>query len=413
MNYTGMLICDECDNKINVRVGASNKRFYILSFVCNGCGSPIYIKISDGRVNDIDGAHVIAPIKPFDEGIDFVDLHIDFPVRLNNVYSPGITTFIRSSMSISNDNMLVHKSRISDLNGFSFYCSDLKKAINYYIKGKDELYRKKINYIFNAMNIEEFSFKEPIEKYFSIYKFIGIAFSAFFDRNEVVASCVNYEKAIKEMSEKSSKSLDDYIVFLNESGFLKNAQFDCLKIYPLIMKYEILFRAALFLDFDSTDECLNVPHRVSALEFNDVKDLYKDIVEVFSRQLVIVAGINNILKRGDFDKFLDSKKVSSLNGFADFSVGSKPNFLDDLWCDIDIFSCDNKLRNAIAHCKVSYDEITQEIVYFPSKEGVRKEKSQSISFLSFSRKLLLIFREMHKLNHLIKSIYIYSCQDQL
>ena len=68
---------------------------------------------------------------------------------------------------------------------------------------------------------------------------------------------------------------------------------------------------------------------------------------------------------------------------------------------------DNHLRNAIAHYKVEYDDVTQIITYYPKREGIKQEKKEEIYFLDFMRKLLMSYREMHKLHQLIKCLYYY------
>ena len=68
---------------------------------------------------------------------------------------------------------------------------------------------------------------------------------------------------------------------------------------------------------------------------------------------------------------------------------------------------DNQLRNSIAHVKAEYDDVSQKLTYFPRREGIKQEKSEEMYFLDFSRKILLAYREMHKLNHLIKCLFVF------
>ena len=53
------------------------------------------------------------------------------------------------------------------------------------------------------------------------------------------------------------------------------------------------------------------------------------------------------------------------------------------------------------------DEVSQIITYYPKREGMKQERKESIYFLDFMRKLLYVYREMHKLHHLIKCLYYY------
>lgn len=138
---------------------------------------------------------------------------------------------------------------------------------------------------------------------------------------------------------------------------------------------------------------------------------------MFSRQLILLAGLNNLLHRGDHNEFEPSLKVTrrneprreavSLNAFADADLGTKLQFIDKCFYKIDETAIDNRLRNGIAHYKYEYKESTQVITYYPFKEGMNREKAQEITFIEFIRKSLLLFREVHNLNHLIKTTLYY------
>jgi hypothetical protein len=128
-----------------------------------------------------------------------------------------------------------------------------------------------------------------------------------------------------------------------------------------------------------------------------------------SRQLVLIAGINNLLLRGDHNKFKDVGKNTpkNLDKFADVPYGLKKDHLDECWYSIDEGVMDNQLRNSIAHYKAEYNVITQVITYFPRKEGIKQEKEETIYFMDFMRKTLLSYREMHSMHQLIKCLFNY------
>ncbi len=121
------------------------------------------------------------------------------------------------------------------------------------------------------------------------------------------------------------------MAFLQEmvdKKFLRTLQSDCLKIYKGIFAAELPLRPALFLDLDSSHIHGITAMRVSSQDFEGYREVYKDMAEVLSRQLVLVAGINNLLKRGDHNKFASrmskaGKELApnSLNTYADVSLG--------------------------------------------------------------------------------------------
>ena len=67
-------------------------------------------------------------------------------------------------------------------------------------------------------------------------------------------------------------------------------------------------------------------YRVSSHDFEEIKDLYKDISGVLSRQLVLIAAVKNLEKRGDHNSFApvgNMKASTSLNQYADVAFGHK------------------------------------------------------------------------------------------
>lgn len=100
-------------------------------------------------------------------------------------------------------------------------------------------------------------------------------------------------------------------------------------------------------------------------------------------------------------------ELKSLNSFANVDLGNKIGFLDDCFYRIDMDAIDNKLRNGIAHYKYEYKESTQMVTYYPRKEGMLREIYHEISFMEFMRKSLLLFREVHSVNHIMKSLLFF------
>ena len=149
---------------------------------------------------------------------------------------------------------------------------------------------------------------------------------------------------------------------------------------------------------------------LESADFNTYKDLYKDIIEILARQLILVAGVNNIIHRGNSNTFkvISGAALSSLEKFAGKTLSDKFKYLDDCWYSIDKEVIDAGVRNAIAHNNVQYDEIKQEITYYPEGGGIEQTVGHTLYFLDFMRMVLVLFREMHNLHHLIKCFFYYE-----
>ena len=99
---------------------------------------------------------------------------------------------------------------------------------------------------------------------------------------------------------------------------------------------------------------------------------------------------------------------ASLDDFAKIDLGRKLSFIDDTWYELQDGTADNQLRNAIAHYRTEYDDIGQVITYYPRKDGLEASGPRTMSFLEFMRRVLIAYREMHRLHHLIKALFYYQ-----
>ena len=335
----------------------------------------------------------------------FVDLHLDFPVSFDK-YVMGQTPFMKAAARCGLENMQIHKRRMDFLNEITEKTNQIKGVIRLYRANKEKLYRKKVLEFLG----EEINCKKKIDQNYVLYHFLERCFMPFNDPENNLKTVEGYTDKLVDLSRNSGSEFESFLVELIESSFLKNLQDDCLQLYPRILKFELALRPALFLDFDKTYESTSIAYRVSTHDFEEIKDLYKDICEVLSRQIVLIAGINNLDKRRNHNSFANltnDKTPTTLADFSNVPFGRKISLIDDPWHKIDKNVADNQLRNSIAHFKAEYDESTQLLTYFPTLEGIKQEKSEKMYFLDFTRKVLLAYREMHKLNHLIKCLYVF------
>jgi hypothetical protein len=410
MNINMTVVCETCDQPTNCRIGMSNRDEQPFHFCCQTCGSPIDITIRKDRGGDLVGAHQLIPdLYPFDDKTNFVDLHLDFPVSFEK-YVIGLTPFMRAAQRTHDDGMMIHRGRLNFLNEelpqFRFFALILKL----YIAGKLTPFKMSLKRNFNIVVKSD----KPEDINAALYKLITDVMMPFAypwqDRETVDL----FKEVIDELGHDHKAATESFMKEMIDTAFLKNLQFACMGIYPKILDAELPLRPVLFLDFDEEFRNNPIPMRISNAAFENHKDLYKDISEIISRQYVLVAGINNLLKRGNHDTFKPGVGLASsgkdftpknLHVFADVPFGHKLRFIDDPWFDFADDGADNQLRNAIAHYKADYDEITQTVTYYPRKEGIKQERAETMSFLQFMRQLLISYREMHRLHHLIKCLF--------
>jgi len=330
------------------------------------------------------------------------------------VYIPGLTPWFASlnqldkatggdrekSLQLS----MFHSARLNILNELYPKSEDLKRVIKLYHGASKQLFQKRA-----AEFLEEEQAQSTLQEDLNatLYRVIAKVFFPF----------VVHEHG-KEISEELPKLLygldrEQLASFVNDifdSGFLATLQKDCLRIYPRIFDAEIPFRPALFLDFFENELSELVAGRVSSQDFFSLKDLYKDILEIIARQIVLVAGINNLYHRGNFNSFkaIDGGTLSSLQKLSEKTLSEKFKYLDDCWYRLAVNDFNLGLRNAVAHNNIDYKSQTQTVTYYPEGGRLAATEGKDMSFLAFMRSLLLAFREMHNLHHVIKSLLYYK-----
>lgn len=412
MNINMTLECDTCGEPTNCRIGMSNRQEQRLRFCCPDCSAPIDLVFGLKKGGGITGAHRIEGNQPFDAETNFVDLHLDFPVSFEP-YVMGHTPFMVAARRIGFEELQLHSARLNTLNAEHEQFPKFKTLLKLYAASKITPFKMNAQKTFGVPTKSDL----PQDLNATLYRVIANVMRPFAmpRANEDVVTL--YMNMLGGVWKQAPVAAEAFLRDIIDSGFLKKLQLDCLEIYPRILAAELPMRPALFLDFDEEYHSEPIPMRVSIDEFETYKDLYKDICEIVARQLVLVAGLNNLQKRNDHNAFKPNIGLAksgkdrtpvSLDAFADVNFGDKLNFIDDPWYKFDDEAADNQMRNAIAHYKTDYDEITQKIMYFPRKEGMKEEKSEETSFLDFMRRILIAYREMHGLHHLVKCLFFYE-----
>ena len=403
MNFNQRFECNTCNSLVDCRIGMSNRDVQPIMFACPSCGEGININLAEGEGWKITGAKSIEFKGPFTNEYPFIDLHLDFPVTFDK-YVMGETPFMKAHSRIGHENFRIHNARLTALNFLYPKIDDLKRTFRLYGKNSKlfgQLCKSKFEVELRSDKAEDLNL--------ALYSVIAKVFFPFSMPKENADSVELHLKTIHCALKENKDSFESFIAEINDANFMKNIQSDCLNIYPQILAGELAFRPALFLDFDENYDKELVAFRVSTHDFQMYKDLYKDISEIMSRQLVLVAGLNNLIHRGDCNLFKDAGKNTpkSLNNYADLPYGFKVMHLDDPWYTISDGSVNNHLRNSIAHVKADYDDITQVITYYPKKEGIKKDKPETIYFLDFMRNILISYREMHRMHQLNKCLLNY------
>lgn len=419
MNTCIVLICDVCAQDIDCRIGYSNRTIQPLRFVCPHCDTPLAITLDISEAPKSKFSYTACrpsdnqPAGPFVGDNPFVDLHLDFPVKFGKYVlgdTPWFASMRQVEEAIGGDRIKAfemsqwHGRRLDVLNELCKKSEELKRVVNLYLGNNKQLFQKRASEYLEEEQ-EPSLLDQDVNA--TLYRVIAKAFFPFviFEHGKEIS-----EEFPRLLYSLNPQRLDAFIGELIASGFLPRLQRDCLKIYPRIFDLEIPLRPALFLDLIESTESERASGRVSSQDFVTVKDLYKDIIEVLSRQLVIVAGINNLHHRHDAHAFpaISGGVLSGLEKFSAKPLAERFKYLDDCWYVIPIEQFNSDLRNSIAHNNLEYRESDQTIRYFPEGGRLSATPAGEMSFLGFMRHVLQIFREMHNMHHLIKALFYYE-----
>jgi hypothetical protein len=369
------------------------------------------LDIEYGKGISVRGAQDVKVEGVFDNSRPFIDLHLDFPVYMGE-YVMGMTPFMRAVTQVRPEDYQLHSFRLNILNSIIENMIFFRNCLKFYRSGKVKPFIRCASERLGAKNKSEL----PQDLNATLYTVIAQTMLPFARPGENADTVGKINAVLLELLKNGKAQLDEFSDELERSGFLKAIQNDCLEVYPRILEAEMPLRPVLFFDFDCDFRSMAIPVCISTADFEDYKDLYKDITEIVSRQLVLVAGVNNLKKRGSFNDFLPGIGLASngrdftpasLNDFSDLPFGRKLDYIDDTWFELEDAATDNQLRNSIAHYKTDYDDVLQILTYFPCKEGIEERRSERMMFIEFLHRILLAYREMHRMHHLIKALLYY------
>ena len=250
------ITCSTCDQDIDCRIGYSNRKIQPISFACLHCDSQLEITLDTSDAPQSKFSYKACrpsdhqPHGPFEGKNPFIDLHLDFPVRFGK-YEMGRTPFLVAVGEIEkaagNDSKLAHamlqsfNMKLEILNELCDEVDEVKRLINLYCGKNKQLFQKRAALFLGR---EENQSLLPQDVNATLYMVLGrtfFPFTTFGEWKEIS------EKMPGFLYELDRKALDQFISYLEDSGFLSTLHHDCLKLYPRIFSAELLFRPALFL----------------------------------------------------------------------------------------------------------------------------------------------------------------------
>lgn len=285
----------------------SNRDVQPFQFACPACEESISFVYGTQNF-ELRGSKDIADFEgPFTGENPFVDLHLDFPASFRK-YEMGRTTFFRVLDEIGRESFSHLSHRLSLLNLLYPKQRDLYRLIAQYQRGDIKAFEK----IYNALGLSGSALKshQKEDVLAALYSATSTMSSPFTIHENNAELSEEMPIILQELHALHEENLENFVENILANSFLKNLHHDCLSLYPKIVALDLPLRPAFYYDYADAVSLQKTPARVSASDFGSCSDFYKDLAEVFSRQLVLVAGINNLINRGDFDLFDNSVRLN-------------------------------------------------------------------------------------------------------
>jgi hypothetical protein len=393
----------------------SNRDIQPLQFACPRCEQIISLIFGEQDFKLSGASDIIKFDGPFNGSNPFVDLHLDFPVVFGE-YKMGDTVYFRAINDIGPEHFSYLNADLNFLNHLHHKYGHMQRLVTQYKRNDLKTFKAVISDIdIPQIKLRSEKRQDVIAALYSATSIMSAPFTIHAHNEELTTKV---PQMLQELHVECNIKTTEFVQKIIGNSFLKTLHFDCLSLYPKMLSLELPIRPALYFDYVDIKAKSRSPARVSSESFEASNNLYKDLAEVFSRQLVLVAGLNNLLKREDYDLFSESvrlnkksdaiKDFSNLDKYSDVDLGRKMSAIDNPFYNVSSDALDTKLRNGIAHFKFEYVESTQLIRFFPRKEGMERKSVHELYFLEFMRKILLLFREVHSLNHVIKALHYYA-----
>jgi len=207
----------------------------------------------------------------------------------------------------------------------------------------------------------------------------------------------------------NSEEMEVLIDFLNEhEGYSLSEMQDMVNVVLdefvdtfqyLVPAFSLQFCEEKLIDFEKEGTTTST--------YADVKQFYLDVYETLGNLLIIPAAFDNIRYRKNVNKFADNDAgIASLDKFIGATKANRFHLCNsnEVYMRTLDVKYNQKLRNAIGHNDVEYDNVTQQITYIPDPKKRNKKLTEYL--LKFEMEALSMFQAI-----LVISEYLYRLRE--
>ena len=348
--------CISCSMGYFIRYGLGDQYPQKSSFFCENCGEKLTIGYDKNRKVFVENLQII----PEDENLSIVNLHpeiiLDSKKKMDRYYFPTLEFLSKQAKTGDKDLELLRKIQKSIIS-YNDLWSKIEKDLRLCSEKRFHLIDKK--YGSDKAIIQRRICKQIliINQYFLSGKWKELL-----------------ENANEEM--KLAKSKPD---FINLKNYLKNKIDDFIEIfYSLMSEYSKVKEEMLVTLY--SQQCNHDLNGISSIvDWDKIEMTYGNIYEKYGDLLSILTGVNNINKRGNFNKF-----ESNGFDFQKYLISDKANRCDNFLgnhnlCNFSDFY-DANIRNGTHHRNAKIDKDNKKIILGVGKGG---KKERIITFIDY------------------------------
>lgn len=196
--------------------------------------------------------------------------------------------------------------------------------------------------------------------------------------------------------------------FAEHDGYsLEEMQASIYKVYEEFVTIYPALIPALATRYYATDEIDYESVGSTTSTFDTVKQFYLDTYETLGNLLVIPVALNNMKYRHNFSGCYEvDGKSCSLEEFLEKPKAKKFHYCleNEIYTKTMGIQFNSKLRNAIGHNDVNYNNLTQKLTYIPDSKNRVKKKTAYL--LQFEDEALHLFQSI-----LVVSEYLYRLRE--
>lgn len=375
----------QCDHVMNhgsmpIRIG------------CKNCGNILRGEISAQDIVMTKG--IKHKSENWMESYPHVGVSTELPICVDCYFTSGqlVNNYMCLPSYVKDASMHNHSKRMHFLaDGMNQTLDDLKTLYNIYCNGNISVFSAYAEERFGKNKTETINSKDDMQRVF---------FNLLIQLFHIIVSKAYYSKFTKPFVEKLDgvvgntdvKTLEDLFTAISDKMNIENDIDESIKVLmDFVGKMANFFPLMLLLDEGDFSTLYRGKLYLSTVDYTEVKSFYAEAFELLSRWSIFWVGLENIEKRGDYDKLVT---IKSLSDFCKLTNGKKSEYISNHSWLKDYYLCtiDNKIRNGIDHVKTNYDAHSQIIEYYPNVN--KPNEKMEIALVDFT---FIILQQMIKL----------------